>query len=347
MDATLKRQVFDTAPVPPRDRFGAWLDMLAATPALMRIRTEHADDFVARAEFLDLGPIQLVRHRYPSLDGIRTRKLIQRSEADYYLLALTLTGTGIADQDGQRGVCRPGDFTFYDCARPQELSHHGDDNRRESVSSIVAFVPYDALPLPNRRLAPLFAGRMSGTEGIGALLSNYLIQLTGNPEQYHAVDAERLGGVGLDLLSTMLGRHLVSVDAVPTEVRRRALLAQVRAHIRQHLGDAALTPQLIAEAHHISVRSLHRLFETEETTVAAYIRDQRLERCRRDLTDLALRDLPVQAIAARWGFRDKAHFSRAFRAAHEATPQAYRAQHLERARIVNTPASLVNPEPTY
>ncbi|MEU3453640.1 helix-turn-helix domain-containing protein [Micromonospora sp. NPDC006766] len=343
----MKRHIFDTEQVPAADRFGLWLDMLAQTPALMRIRTEHADDFVARAEFLDLGPIQLIRHRYPSLNGVRSRKLIERSDADCYLLALTLSGTGIADQDGQRGVCRPGDFTFYDCARPQELSHHGDDDGREPASSIVAFVPYDALPLPHRRLAPLFAAQMSGTEGIGALLANYLIQLTGHPEQYHAADAERLAGVGLDLLSTMLGRHLFSEDAVPTEVRRRALLNQIRSHVRQHLGDVALSPRLIADAHHISVRSLHRIFEAEESTVAAYIRDERLGRCRRDLADPALGDRPIQLIAGRWGFRDKAHFSRAFRAAYGETPQAYRARHLETARIVNAPASMVNSERTY
>ncbi|MEU5526472.1 helix-turn-helix domain-containing protein [Micromonospora chersina] len=346
MDTELTRQVFDTEQVPAADRFGLWLDMLAGTPGLMRVRTEHADNFVARSEFLDLGPMQLVRHRYPSLDGVRSRKLIQRSDADYYVLALTLAGTGIADQDGQRGICRPGDFTFYDCARPQELSHHGDDDN-PTVRSIVAFIPYEALPLPPRRLAPLFAGRMSGTEGIGALLSNYLIQLTAHPEQYHAADAERLGGVGLDLISTLLGRHLVSEDAVPTEVRRRALLAQVRSHVRQHLGDAALSPQSIADAHHVSVRSLHRLFEAEETTVAAYIRDERLERCRRDLADPALGDRPIQLVAARWGFRDKAHFSRAFRVAYAETPQAFRARHLQPARIVNTTASEINSGPTY
>ncbi|MFC0033691.1 helix-turn-helix domain-containing protein [Micromonospora chaiyaphumensis] len=346
MDTELKRQVFDTEQVPAAERFGLWLDMLASTPGLMRVRTEHADNFVARSEFLDLGPMQLVRHRYPSLDGVRTRKLIQRTDADYYVLALTLAGTGIADQEGQRGICRPGDFTFYDCARPQELSHHGDDGD-QPLRSIVAFIPYEALPLPNRRLAPLFAGRMSGTDGIGALLADYLIRLTNHPEQYHAADAERLGGVGLDLVSTMLGRHLVSEDAVPTEVRRRALLAQVRSHVRQHLGDAALTPQSIADAHHVSVRSLHRLFEAEETTVAAYIRDERLERCRRDLADPALADRPIQLVAGRWGFRDKAHFSRAFRAAYAETPQAYRARHLEAARIVNTAASAVNSGPTY
>ena len=109
----------------------------------------------------------------------------------------------------------------------------------------------------------------------------------------------------------------------------------MQAYIHRHLGDATLGPQVVADAHHISVRSLHRLFEDEETTVASYIRDLRLARCRRDLADPALRDQPVQAIAARWGFRDKAHFSRAFRAAHGMTPQAYRDGGSDPARIVN------------
>lgn len=342
MDAKLNPHILDTEQVPPPDRFGLWLDLLADTPGLVRVRTEHADDFVARVETIQLGPLQLVRHRYPSLDAVRTRKLIERSDADCYLLALTLAGNASVEQEGRRSVCDPGDLTFYDCARPHELSHHGADRGNGSSGSIVAFIPYDTVPLPHARLAPLFAGRMSGTEGIGALLADYLIRLTGHPEQCHVADAERLGGIGLDLISTLLGRHLVSEDAVPTEVRRRALLAQVRSHIRQHLGDPSLSPQFIAAAHHISVRSLHRVFEEEETGVAAYIRHQRLERCRRDLADPALRDQPVQVVAARWGFRDKAHFSRAFRAAYQETPQAYRARHLEQARIVNTAASAVN-----
>ncbi|MFR9775277.1 helix-turn-helix domain-containing protein [Micromonospora sp. MS34] len=327
MDAGLHQHVLDTEQVPAPERFGLWLDMIADSPAPLRVRTAHADNFVARAEFIELGRMRLIRYRYPSVDCVRTAKLIQRSDPDYYCLALTLTGTGVAGQEGQRSQCRPGEFTFYDCSRPHEVSHHGLDGGREHASSVVAFLPYDALPLSQGRLAPLFAGRMSGTEGIGALLADYLIQLSSHPEQYHAADAERLAGIGLDLTSTMLGRHLVSEDEIPTEVRRRALLAQVRSHIRQHLGNATLSPRGVADAHHISVRSLHRLFEDEETTVAAYIRDQRLERCRLDLTDPALRDHPIQHIAGRWGFRDKAHFSRAFRAAYQETPQAYRARH--------------------
>jgi AraC-like DNA-binding protein len=69
----------------------------------------------------------------------------------------------------------------------------------------------------------------------------------------------------------------------------------------------------------MSVRYLEKLFESEET-VPDWIRRRRLERCRHDLLDPAMRGQSIGAIAARWGFRDPAHFSRAFRAAYGMTP---------------------------
>jgi AraC-like DNA-binding protein len=106
---------------------------------------------------------------------------------------------------------------------------------------------------------------------------------------------------------------------------RRAMMARVQAYIDRHLGDPTLSPQSIADAHFISVRYLHRLFEAEEVTVAGWVRARRLERCRRDLLDPALRDRPVSAIAARWGIPNAAHFSRVFRDAYGVPPIELRA----------------------
>jgi AraC-like DNA-binding protein len=83
-------------------------------------------------------------------------------------------------------------------------------------------------------------------------------------------------------------------------------------------------PATIAAAHHIWVSHLHRLFGPRGTTVAAWIRRQRLERARRDLADPALRNVPVHRIAARWGFKGHSSFTRAFRAAYDTAPQDYR-----------------------
>ncbi|MGC4748648.1 helix-turn-helix domain-containing protein [Micromonospora sp. DT201] len=338
----LHRETLDTTLLPPSERFGMWLDLVARTSAPMRVRSAHDDDFVARADFVDLGPIQLISYDYPSLEATRTPKLIRQSDPELYMLALTIRGVGTSSQDGRQSEIRAGEFTFYDASRPHDVGHHATEPEQDQATSIITMIPHAALPLPPERMAALYGGRMSGSEGIGALLAQFLLQVTRHPEQYHAADASRLGAVGLDLATTLLGRHLVAEDAVPTEVRRRALLAQVQSYVHRHLGDTTLSPQVIADAHHISVRSLHRLFEAEDITVASYIRDLRLTRCRRDLSDPALRNQPVQMIAARWGFSDKAHFSRAFRAAYGTSPQEHREGSSDPARIVNRPASMVN-----
>ncbi|MER7417558.1 helix-turn-helix domain-containing protein [Micromonospora peucetia] len=340
----LLRTTIDTEQVPAAERFGMWLDLVARTASPLRIRTEHAHDFAARAEIIELGPIQVVNYRYPSLEGVRTPRLARESAPEIYTLALTVNGDGAASQAGRSSVLGPEEFIFYDGSRPHGVRHLGDDDGREPARSVVAIIPHAALPLPSDRLAPLLGGRMSGTEGVGALLARFLLQVARHPEQYHAADAARLGTVGLDLASTMLGRHLTVEDTVPTEVRRRALVTQVRAYLQQHLGDATLSPQVVADAHHVSLRTLHRLFEAEESTVASYIRELRLARCRHDLADPGLRGQPIQTIAARWGFLDKAHFSRVFRKAHGVGPQTWRAAQAEgAARKVNPTASTVNP----
>ncbi|MET8524889.1 helix-turn-helix domain-containing protein [Micromonospora sp. NPDC005172] len=336
----LARNTIDTTVLPPAERFGMWLDLVARTSVPLRMESPYADDFAAQAEFIDLGAIQLVRYQYPSLDA--TRKLIRQSDPELYILAFTTSGVGTSSQDGRRSDILAGEFTFYDASRPHDVCHHASEPGRTQATSITTVIPHSALPLPPKRMAALYGGRMSGSEGLGALLAQFLIQVTGHPEQYQAADASRLGAVGLDLATTLLGRNLVAEDAVPTEVRRRALVTQVQAYVHRHLGDPTLGPQIVADAHHISLRTLHRLFEAENTTVATYIRDLRLARCRRDLTDPTLRTQPVQVIAARWGFGDKAHFSRVFKAAYGVSPQAFRDGEPGAAQDVNRLASEVN-----
>jgi AraC-like DNA-binding protein len=58
--------------------------------------------------------------------------------------------------------------------------------------------------------------------------------------------------------------------------------------------------------------------------VAAWIRQHRLEHCHRDLADPGQRSRPIHAIAAHWGFTDKAHFSRLFRVTYGIPPSEFR-----------------------
>ncbi|WP_049567258.1 helix-turn-helix transcriptional regulator [Streptomyces sp. SBT349] len=143
---------------------------------------------------------------------------------------------------------------------------------------------------------------------------------------YRPADEPRLESLLVDLFTAALAHQLDAEDCLGPETRERVLGLRIQRFIRSHLHDPALTPGVIAAAHHISVSRLHRVFPSlgHGTTVSAWIRAQRLEGARRDLCDPAQRAAPVHRVAARWGFGHAAMFSRAFRAAYGAPPSDYR-----------------------
>jgi len=100
--------------------------------------------------------------------------------------------------------------------------------------------------------------------------------------------------------------------------------SDLREHALARLGDPGLSPQAVARSGYVSVRQLHRLFAAEGLTFSRWVREQRLRRCRDDLADQRLSHLTVAEIAARWGFRSAAHFTRAFRARYGITPADHR-----------------------
>jgi AraC-like DNA-binding protein len=133
-----------------------------------------------------------------------------------------------------------------------------------------------------------------------------------------------------------LSRHVVGLIALMCVERgvlasgRSGLLRRSKDYIEDHLTDIDLTPDRVAESQNISTRSLHRLFESEGTTVSGWTRARRLEHCRMELADEAYADLSVSHIGARWGLWDAANFSRLFKNAFGLSPRAYRGRSFSR-----------------
>ncbi|WP_322768860.1 helix-turn-helix domain-containing protein [Frankia sp. Cr1] len=317
--------VIRTEDLPVGERFAFWLEAISRTIAPYQIHCDQTADFRATVRTVTLGEIQVGLLRHPSLEARRTPKLIRQSDPELYHLSVNLHGHVNITQGGQNVILRPGDVTLHDSSRPFRslttvaAGHHG--------AGILAGIPRALLPLPEHTVKSLLTVRMSGRDGIGALVTRYLGDLIRNAGQYSPADAARLATVTVDLVAALLAHTLDSPTVLPPEAHQRALFARIQAFIHQHLGDPALSPEMIAAAHHLSTRTLHRLFHTHDSTVAGWIRTRRLEYARRDLTDPRLYTRPIHAIAARWGFTSPAHFSRVFRATHGMAPQAYRAHH--------------------
>ncbi|MGO4429323.1 helix-turn-helix domain-containing protein, partial [Streptomyces sp. MCAF7] len=156
----------------------------------------------------------------------------------------------------------------------------------------------------------------------GGLLSPFLAGLVDGAGTYSPSTSERMARNVVDLLGVLAGEVLGRSNA-DTPAGNRALLLRIQAFIDRHLADPDLTPQAIARAHRISLRYLHKLFESEDATVGRWIQRRRLEECRRDLAYRA-NGTTIAAVAHRWGFSSAAHFSRAFRATYGMAPREWR-----------------------
>jgi AraC-like DNA-binding protein len=315
--------------LPAAERFEFLHELVSQTWVPMECHSDHQADYRARFRSSGLGAIQVVVIDAQSIKVCRTPGMIRRAAPDMLKVFMPVRGPGsyLVTQDGRQARLRPGEFAFYDTRRPYEV--HCGVGEEDAGRALTFMFPCSLLPLPPSQLKQLTAVRIPASAGIGTLTSQFLMHLARTIDHCGPAEAARLSTAALEVLASRLAHELDVMGWVPPETHQHALLARVHAFIQQRLGDPELSPGTIAAAHHISLRYLHKLFQEQGTTVAGWVRQRRLEGCRRDLADPALASRPVAAIAARWGFSSASYFGQAFRAAHGISPQEYRrwAQH--------------------
>lgn len=303
----------------------AWVPM----ECLPRQRTGCVAEFRASG----LGPMQVVVLDVPPATVRRTPELISQADPDLLKMVLVRGGdTCVVSQDGRQARLSAGEFALYDTRRPYEVVCGAGQG--QPIQMMTFMFPPSLLPLSRNRIRQLAAVPFPAGAGLGDVTSQFLLQLARNVDHYSPAEAARLSAAALEVLATRLAHELGTSQWETPEARRHAQLTTVQAFIQRHLGDAGLSPAMIAAAHHMSLRSLQQLFHDEGLTVAGWIRKRRLEGCRHDLSDPALASRPVAAIAARWGFSSPGDFSRAFRSVHGLPPAEYRML----ARVVKGPA---------
>ncbi|WUD77021.1 helix-turn-helix domain-containing protein [Streptomyces sp. NBC_00510] len=310
-------EAFCTDIQPPAERAEYWRDAVRRAFTRLEIRTEgtaelhgairQASVAGVQAGFLEASPQRMAR----------TAPLIAADGDGSLIVSLQHAGGSVAAQDGRETLVAAGEFVILDSRRPYVLDFAGP------VQQHVATVPRQLLDLPDSLLRLATGRTYSPGHGIGGILASYVDGLVTTTEHcICAQDAKRFLRQGIvDVLTALVALEGSSGEQAAVE---RALLQRVRAYVRAHLDDPALSPASVAIAHHISVRYLYQLFQDEPMTVGRWIQRLRLEACRRDLVRPELAGQTVAAIAHRWGFASHAHFSRTFRAVYGLSPAEWR-----------------------
>jgi AraC-like DNA-binding protein len=128
-----------------------------------------------------------------------------------------------------------------------------------------------------------------------------------------------------DLCALCIGASRDAAEVARNRGVRAARLHAVKADIARLLDDATLSAATLATRQGVTPRYIHKLFESEGTTVSKFVLGQRLVRVHRMLNDVRYAGLTIGTLAYRAGFGDLSTFNREFRRRFGVTPSDVRA----------------------
>lgn len=297
----------DTAALSPADRADYWRSSvcnqfvpLAVVPVVNELRGRVAGWTLAETR---LRRIRATQHRFER----RTADIRSGDPEVLHVLSLDL-GHCRMEQDGRVAALNPGDIVLYDSSRPFRVETSGD------FQFTVGLLPKRLLPLPEKVLVTQTARVTSSSDGVGAALGALLSSLaTGRASDSDPTQQAALQHALVSLYIAFMSDG--DLNGSPPSVH----LGLAKSFIVRHLGDSRISPADVAAACGVSLSYLHRLFANDGTTVAGYLREQRLQGAHRDLTT-SLVDERISAVGSRWGIPDPAHFSRTFKSRFGMTP---------------------------
>lgn len=305
------------------DNFADWRRRMSSRFVRLSVSTDQPAGFRGQVLGRDFDEVSVSRVCARAHEVARLPALISPEEPRFVKFSLQLSGSLRVIQDGREALLGPGDMAVYETSRPYRLVC-GDDSE-----SLVMIFPSEALTCPTHALAAGTAIRLTGSRGVGRVVRPLFQELGERVLTLPGAAGTRLAHHAVDLVDTLLFADL-DLHRQHRGHPLTELLAQVKEYIEHHLHDPGLGPTSIARAHHISVRHLHHLFESEGATVSSCIRKRRLEMCRRALLDPAHGEETITTIAYRWGFVESAHFSRVFKQQFGLPPSTYRSRYTTR-----------------
>jgi len=270
----------------------------------------------------DFGDLELTELACDPVRISKSRSEISGAQSNSFFVTLQLSGNASVVQRDREAFLTPGDFTLVDGDLPYRIDFD------EPVQRLILKMPKGIV---GRRLDvfsnPL-AQRFSGVSGLNAVFVNYLSTLARESHNIEPRHFKMLSTRLADFLMSSLENDLYGDLSATVTTNQATHIRQIQDYIVLHLADPDLSPAMIANHHNITDRYLHSLFSETGVTVATWIRDARLERCKAELENPQLARRTVTEICFSWGFNDSAHFSRKFKEKYGQSPRACRAKAL-------------------
>jgi AraC-like DNA-binding protein len=242
-----------------------------------------------------------------------------RQEGDLLYLCMTLSGTTVGSRRGHEMVLSDGDAVLM---TNEEASWTMSSPSSVKIAGIR--VPRSAIAPLVPKLENVTMRRITkDTSGL-RLLRKYL-DVVADDEALAASASQRLiVGHFYDLVALALGASSDAKALAADRTVGAVRLAAIKADILANLDDGNLNATMVSTRSGVTVRYLHKLFESDGITYSEFVLGERLARAYCLLTNPLHSGRAISTIAFELGFNDLSYFNRTFRRRYSATPSEIR-----------------------
>jgi AraC-like DNA-binding protein len=299
-------RTWSTEGMPEEEQFAYWTETVQRVFGPMRFSREGTGGFRMTIVQTHLGPLTLSSVHAQEHRAVRDRALAERDTSELVYVNIPRMGALNGRQFSRELALDDGWVGMLAGRQPATVVASGEF--RQYVIGLPA-------ELVTPRLAdPWTAGVATGA--LPALLSRRTRHLFSRASRFTREEAGLLANQLADLVVVSFG-----ASGSGERPASRIVLQGAMDEAMRRLDDRTLAADDLARRVNVSRRTLEKLFAARGLTVHSWLLRRRLERAREDLETTGV---PIEVLAHRWGFADRTHFSRVFRAQFGCSPAQYR-----------------------
>lgn len=319
------KTIFSTDGVPPKDRFRRWREVCEDRAVPIEQISLVEAQFDATIDGASMGGIDFTKFALKNLRSSTTSKTLRHEnhKPDHLFMSMVLTGTVKAEQNDRSSTDGAGDFAIRDTNTPWTVEH---DGYSEVLSIAIPRARIENALGPARLFASL---TVEGHQPVAALARSFLMDLLAQGDRMSPEVAERMVGVGMDLVVASLAERIAR--EVPRPVHGSLVVQRAKAYVEANLHDQALDPPQLACVVGVSLRRLQELFHERGRHISDWIWERRLAAAAQRLADPGYLHMQLGSLAYGCGFASPSHFSRRFKERYGLSPRDYRHRALSQA----------------
>ncbi|MBP6563352.1 MAG: AraC family transcriptional regulator [Neisseriaceae bacterium] len=298
-----------------------WQQQITETYFPLAVAVGQPHLFQGRLQSWPLGELTLSYLASSAAEYRREAIHLRQADGDEaFLITLPVQASAYYQQLQRHTVCRRQDFVLQLSDEPYQFDY------RQANQLWVLKIPHGLLKRYLRYPERYGGLGFNGQTGLGALFGQYLQSVGAQclAQGQALKEPNLLSRQLLELFAQVANQDERILQSNESSVRN-AHLRRIEDYVAQHLAQADLNPNGVAQACQISTRYLHDLFRDTGQTFQRWLLQQRLAK-----VHAALLHQPVPQslalLAYQWGFADPSHFSRAFKQLYGYSPRDVRQQ---------------------